>query len=89
MTSEVILSRAAHPRAHAFSDEEVQDYLKGKEVYRAQSAAAALQKALQMADVHDVVCVAGSLYLMADVRECFPFVAGRQNDGGRKDDVPI
>lgn len=89
MTSEVILSRAAHPRAHTFSDEEVQDYFKGKEVYRADSPAAALQKALQIAAVHDVVCVAGSLYLMADVRECFPFVVGRQNDGGRKDDVPV
>jgi len=77
----IILTKASHPRAHAFKDKEARDYLGDKAFEIIDSPADALKCALQTAGPKDVIVVTGSVFLVAEISRMFkdqPY-AGQRN----------
>lgn len=66
---EVILTRADHPRAYAFSDEDRGLNFLGVPAYRMDSTAQALEFAAARVKRDDVVVVTGSLFVVAEARK--------------------
>ncbi len=61
----VILTKADHPRAHAFSQGEAAQYFEGKEWVITDDLGQALEEALKKAKKEDVILVTGSVFVVA------------------------
>lgn len=61
-----ILSKAQHPRAHAFKEAETRNYFSDKPFEIIESLASALDKAFQIAGPQEVVLVTGSIFIVAE-----------------------
>jgi dihydrofolate synthase/folylpolyglutamate synthase len=66
----IFLTKARHPRAHSFKEAEGKDYFGGKPFEIIESLDEALKKALQIAGPQDVVLVTGSIFVVAEARDC-------------------
>ncbi len=66
----VILTRSRHPRATdpAVIADAIKPYLKGS-LYLTDTVAEAIATARSLAEVDDIVCVAGTLFVAAEARE--------------------
>jgi dihydrofolate synthase/folylpolyglutamate synthase len=67
----VLLTKADHPRAHSFMEAECKDYFGEKPFEIIENLPKALDKALQMAKSQDVIVVAGSIFVVAQVMDYF------------------
>ena len=68
MAARVILTKADHPRAHAFRRDEAGELFEGKEWSVTQTVNEALDLALSKAKDNDVIVVAGSVFVIAETR---------------------
>jgi len=68
MAARVILTKADHPRAHAFRHDEAEELFEGKEWSVTQTVHEALDLALSKARDNDVIVVAGSVFVIAETR---------------------
>ena len=69
----VILTKANHPRSYIFKEDEAKKYF-GKTVLEFKDTLAkAIDKALEIAQVSDVIVVTGSIFLVAEAREWINF----------------
>ena len=66
----VILTRAAHPRAHVFTQVESKGYFGDKPFEIIENLDKALEKALQIAKPQDVIVVTGSIFVVAEAISC-------------------
>ena len=66
----IFLTKARHPRAHSFKEAEGKDYFGDKPFEIIESLDEALEKALQIAGPQDVVLVTGSIFVVAEARDC-------------------
>jgi dihydrofolate synthase/folylpolyglutamate synthase len=62
----VILTKANHPRAHAFTEPECRGYFGDKPFEIIDALPRALEKALQMTEAKDVVLITGSVFIVAE-----------------------
>ncbi len=65
----VIATRADHPRAHRFTVAELTAFFPGRLALVAETSGEALAKALRMARRNGVILVAGSLFVVGEVRQ--------------------
>jgi len=64
--TQIILTKAAHPRSHQFTSEEGKKYFSDKPVEIIETMPQAIEKALQIAEKQDVVLVTGSIFIVAE-----------------------
>lgn len=64
----VILTKADHPRSHAFSRQEAGEIFAGKEWFFTEAVKDALELALSKASRQDVILITGSLFVVAQAR---------------------
>ena len=69
VASEVVLTKANHPRAIDLIEKESKDLFRNKNVISSANVKEALKIALGRAKRHDVVLVAGSLFVVGEARE--------------------
>ncbi len=88
----VLITRSEHPRAATpdFILEHMPDF-PGPDVHTFSRVEDALETALRLADKDDVICVAGSIFLVAAVRELWGHAYGRlpADDWAYQSDFPI
>ncbi len=66
----VILTKAKHPRSYSFPRQEVHKMFVGKEWFLTKSVEEALELAFSKAKKDDVIIITGSLFVVAEAREC-------------------
>ncbi len=88
----VFITRSEHPRAASpdFILEQMPDF-PGPDVYTFARVEDALDTALHLADEDDIICVAGSIFLVAAVRELWGHLYGQlpPDDWAYESDFPI
>lgn len=71
LITDVILTKANHPRAHQFTQAEATKLFPGKPNFIIDSLASAMTKATQLVEESDVIIVTGSLFICAEIKEMF------------------
>jgi dihydrofolate synthase/folylpolyglutamate synthase len=74
MAHQVIVAQSRHPRAADVRALQAEALALGREAVAAHSLAEALNLALESADSQDLICVTGSVFVVAEAREAW---AGR------------
>ena len=69
IVEEVILTKAAHPRAGDLSIKEMQNYFSPKPLQTAKNLRQAIEMALHNIRAEDIVLVTGSIFIIAEARE--------------------
>ena len=72
LSPKIIITQLKSPRAVQVRDMEKVLKKSGCPVISTENVAKAIERALAMAGSHDVICVAGSLYLAGEVKQIFP-----------------
>jgi len=72
LSPQIIITQLKSPRAVQVRDMEKVLKKSGCPVISTENVAKAIERALAMAGSHDVICVAGSLYLAGEVKQIFP-----------------
>jgi folylpolyglutamate synthase/dihydropteroate synthase len=70
ITDQIVLTRTKHPRSHAFTSQEAHDLFGGKEWFLTVNVADALELALSKVKKDELIVVTGSLFVVAEAREC-------------------
>jgi len=65
----VILTKTHHPRTTDWDKEEVIDLFPDKQVFKTENVQQAMELAFQKAQANDIILVAGSLFLVGEVRK--------------------
>jgi len=65
----VILTKANHPRAASFQEEEIQAFFEGKFLERTTNVSEAMELALRTSKETGIILVCGSLFLVAEARD--------------------
>ncbi len=66
----IIVTKAKHPRSHKFTKKEAQEIFAGKELFLTDNMKEALKLAVSKSTKDDVILVTGSLFVVAEAREC-------------------
>ena len=66
----IILTQAKHPRSHHFTQTEAKEIFADKKFHLTHNVQEALKLGLSKAKKDDVIIVTGSLFIVAEVREC-------------------
>jgi dihydrofolate synthase/folylpolyglutamate synthase len=74
LSPQVIVTHSSHPRAAYPSDVAAEFIKRGIMPEVAESVPQALSRALSLADKEDLVCVTGSLFVVAEALACFTTV---------------
>ncbi len=64
----IIATKADHPRAHCFSEDELKSLFPGKSCVRTDNIGEAIETACRQAGGEDVVLIAGSIFLVSEAR---------------------
>lgn len=70
VSSTIILTKANHPRSHRFTPAEAEEIFPQTEVRMTENVGEALSIAQSQANKDDVIVVTGSLFVVAEAREC-------------------
>ena len=69
LADNMIVTKANHPRAGEFTQEELNDFFPGKNIFRTQNVAEAVSLARKISDRSDIILVTGSLFLISEARK--------------------
>ncbi len=69
MAATVILTKAAHPRAYAFSRDEAAKFFPGKQWSITENMQEALDLAMSKVQKNEVIVITGSIFIVAEARE--------------------